>query len=143
MGCGEGELLRVLCEPAPWLTPPPPDVLPPPSEPLTSSIPVPPSPTYNDEIPNLHPVQLHGLDVSTSDLAFAVQTTAPPQNDDEVDGYRLHTGIRWEDLEVSVWKGGLETVNEEFVGVECIVSTEVSVNPPYQHKYDVDNLVQG
>lgn len=42
-------------------------------------------------------------------------------------GYRTYsTGVqRWEDLQVKIWKGGLETVNEAFIGVECIVSTEV------------------
>jgi small RNA 2'-O-methyltransferase len=74
--------------------------------------------------------QLHGLDVSASDLAFAVQTTTPPQytGSQEGSGYRLYTGVRWEDLEVTVQKGGLEIFNEEFVDVECIVSTEVLVN---------------
>jgi small RNA 2'-O-methyltransferase len=106
-------------------------VLPPPSGSSSTSDPIPSSPTYNDEIPNLHPIQLHGLDVSASDLAFAVQTTTPPQDagNEEGNGYRLHAGVRWEDLEVTVWKGGLEVINEEFVDVECIVSTEVLVNP--------------
>jgi hypothetical protein len=79
---------------------------------------------------------LYGLDVSASDLAFAVQTTTPPQEveHDEGNGYRLYTGVRWEDLEVTVWKGGLEVINEKFVDVECIVSTEVSVNFPYRSR---------
>lgn len=32
---------------------------------------------------------------------------------------------RWEDLEVNIWHGGFEAFNQEFVNVECIVSTEV------------------
>jgi hypothetical protein len=134
VGCGEGELLRVLCEPAPWLTPPPPDVLSPLPGSTPLSDPIPPSPTYNDEIPNLHTTHLYGLDVSASDLAFAVQTTTPPQEaePEEGDGYRRYTGVRWESLEVTVWKGGLEVINDTLVDVECIVSTEVSVNFPYR-----------
>jgi hypothetical protein len=43
-------------------------------------------------------------------------------------GYgHTHVGIRWEEMEAKVWKGGLEVANEEFVGIECLVSTEVSV----------------
>lgn len=127
MGCGEGDLLRVLCEPAPWLTPPPPDVLPPPSGSSSSSDPISPSPTYNDEVPNLHAIHLHGLDISASDLEFAVKTTTPfkEAGHEEGSSYRLYAGIRWEDLKVALWKGGLEVFNEEFVDVECIVSTEV------------------
>lgn len=34
---------------------------------------------------------------------------------------------RWEELEVKIWEGGLQVDNEEFVGVECIVATEVYV----------------
>jgi hypothetical protein len=107
-------------------------VLPPLPESSSSSVPTPPSPTYNDEIPNLHPTLLIGLDILSSDLAFAVQGTAPPQKevnlDEGSDEYRsrlTNVGLRWERLDVKVWKGGLEVVNEEFADVECIVSTEV------------------
>jgi hypothetical protein len=92
----------------------------------------PESPTYNttDDIPNLHVSLLHGLDISASDLAFAIERTQPPPEPEDIItgmGYRTYsTGVqRWEDLQVKIWKGGLETVNEAFVGVECIVSTEV------------------
>lgn len=132
VGCGEGQLLAVLCQPAPWLTPPPMGVLPPLPAPSSPSEPIPPSPTYNDEIPNLHPTLIVGLDISASDLAFAVQGTTPPQQevnlDEGSDEYRsrlTNVGLRWEKLDVKVWKGGLEVVNDEFVDVECIVSTEV------------------
>ncbi|KAF9466620.1 hypothetical protein BDZ94DRAFT_1127426, partial [Collybia nuda] len=132
VGCGEGQLLAVLCQPAPWLTPPPTDILCPLPSTLSSSTLTPPSPTYNDEIPNLHPTTLVGIDLSTSDLAFAVQGTTPPQSevnlDEGSDEYRsrlTNVGLRWEKLSVKVWKGGLEVVNEEFVDMECIVCTEV------------------
>ena len=127
MGCGEGQLLIVLCQPAPWLTPPPISVLQP-NDTFSSSTPQ--SPTYNDdEIPNLHISELHGLDISSEDLAFALESTAPPKKELERfgNGYRSYNaGIqRWEDLVVKVWKGGLEVINEEFVDIECIISTEV------------------
>lgn len=131
MGCGEGQLLTALCQPAPWLTPPPTSVLTPlePKSPLANEH-VPPTPTYNDdEIPNLHISELHGLDISTEELAFTIESTAPPQKEQERSGsgYRSYNvGLqRWEELIVKVWKGGLEVINEEFIDIECIISTEV------------------
>lgn len=89
---------------------------------------------YNDDdIPNLHIAELHGLDVSAPDLVFAIQATAPIAVDvaDDVGamspGFRSYTsGVqRWEPLRATVWQGGLEVVNEAFVDVECIVGMEV------------------
>lgn len=129
VGCGEGQLLGVLCQPAPYLLPPPQSILPP-VEPSTPNDPIPPSPVYNDEIPNLHMKEVHGLDISSHDLVFAVEAITPPQEEPEPlesPGYRsYHTTVqRWEELVAKVWKGGLEMINEEFVDMECIVSTEV------------------
>lgn len=92
--------------------------------------PVPASPTYNnDDMPNLHIREVHGLDISMEDLKFAIENVTPPVEVSEVDspGMRSYvTGMqRWEDLIAKIWKGGLEVINEEFVGMECIVSTEV------------------
>ena len=64
----------------------------------------------------LRPTHVAGLDISSRDLEFAVETTAQTA---------FTSDIRWEELEVKVWKGGLESVNEEFVGIECIVAMEV------------------
>jgi len=126
VGCGEGQLLAVLCQPAPWLKAPPESIL----ESQSPDESLPPTPTYNDEdTPNLHIVELHGLDVSSEDLPFAIESTAPPKEDIEVHspGYRsFRSGVqRWEELVAKVWKGGLESINEEFVDIECIVSMEV------------------
>ena len=124
--------MTALCQPAPWLTPPPISVLKPlslsPNDTTASSAPQ--SPTFNDDgIPNLHISELHGLDISSEDLAFALQGTAPPNKEQERigSGYRSYnSGIqRWEELVVKVWKGRLEVINEEFVDIECIISTEV------------------
>lgn len=131
VGCGEGQIIGVLCQPAPWLTPPPPSILPPIKPSTSPDDIVPPSPIYNDdEVPNLHIREIHGLDVSAADLAFAVSAIAPPNEEVEATlspGYRpFYRGVqRWEELLAKVWKGGLEVVNEEFIDVECIVSTEV------------------
>ncbi|RDB26089.1 Small RNA 2'-O-methyltransferase [Hypsizygus marmoreus] len=137
VGCGEGQLLTVLSQPAPWLAPPPPGFLPPPLEPPDASDTIPPSPTYNDEIPNLHMTHVMGLDISINDLQFAIQGTAPPQDEVNLeegsDQYRSHytnVGLRWENLEAKIWKGGLEVINEDFLDIECIVSTEVIEHLP-------------
>lgn len=135
VGCGEGDLLTPLCQPAPWL-PPPPDRLPPPSSGTTSDKSgSPASPNFNnlDGIPELHPSLIHGLDVSPADLEFAIERTRPSGLEAEFDPanppprtYTINL-TRFEPLDVKLWEGGLEVINEEFVGIECIVSTEVYV----------------
>ncbi|TEB34798.1 hypothetical protein FA13DRAFT_1576335, partial [Coprinellus micaceus] len=134
VGCGEGDLLTPLCQPAPWLPPPPPDRLPPPSSGTTSDKSgSPASPNFNnlDGIPELHPSLIHGLDVSPADLEFAIERTRPSGLEAEFDPanppprtYTINL-TRFEPLDVKLWEGGLEVINEEFVGIECIVSTEV------------------
>jgi hypothetical protein len=138
VGCGEGELLSALCQPAPWLAPPPAELL----SPVIDSTPtqtVPDSPVFNDEeIPNLHITTLHGLDVSAADLEFAIKATAPINLDardveelvrEQNSAYMTYSsGIqRWEELRTKVWKGGLEVINEDFVNMECITAMEVYV----------------
>jgi len=123
VGCGEGQILAVLCQPAPWLSPPPHHLL---SPLLQSSDPTPLSPTYNDEIPNLHITQLSGLDISPTDLEFAVQNTSLSQDEpNEYRSYLTNIPLRWEDIQVKIWNGCLESINEDFIDVECIISTEV------------------
>ncbi|KIL67695.1 hypothetical protein M378DRAFT_177366 [Amanita muscaria Koide BX008] len=129
VGCGEGQLLSVLCQPAPWLRPPPPEILP--LSPIDSID----SPALGDEVIWLHPTVVHGLDVSSEDLAFALREIAPIATEEPTcnsvfrSSYSTHT-VRWDDLQVKVWKGGLQTINEEFVDIECIVSTEVIEHLP-------------
>lgn len=69
------------------------------------------------------------MDICSGDLTFAVQNTAPPQSVEHQgnDIFRRSVGVRWEDLTVRLWEGGLEVINEKFADVECIISTEVSV----------------
>lgn len=82
--------------------------------------------------------EIHGLDISDEDLQFAIESVKPPKQEDEVPnspGHRFfHSSIqRWEDLTAKIWKGGLQAINDEFIDVECIVSTEVYVQPPCHH----------
>jgi len=101
IGCGEGELLNALRQPAPWLA----------SHPdLTDD--------GKEDIASIHLAHLAGLDIS-DDVEFASQATAPPPD--------VTHEIRWEPLLVKIWKGGLEEFNPEFVGIECIVASEVYV----------------
>ncbi|KAG6857401.1 hypothetical protein H0H87_004763 [Tephrocybe sp. NHM501043] len=136
IGCGEGQLLAVLCNPAPWLSPPPLHILPPFQENPCSPQDLPLSPTYNDEIPNIHPTRIIGLDISSNDLEFAVLNTAPQPEKDHNEGSDrfasryTSVSMRWEDLDAQIWKGGLEVINEDFVDIECIVSTEVIEHLP-------------
>ena len=124
VGCGEGSLISCLCNPAPWLPPPPPSILetftrPSPESINESSIRVATGDTsawYLEHAPEtfLNQTKVIGLDISLSDLEAAIQDTAPSD-------WRM----RWKPLEVELWEGGLEVVNPAFIGVECIVATEV------------------
>jgi len=78
--------------------------------------------------------EVHGLDISNEDLAFAMEAAAPPEPEEEDNsemGWRLRSltagAQRWEALTSKVWKGGLEVVNEEFRDIECIAAMEVYV----------------
>lgn len=120
IGCGEGELLATLCQPAPWLSPQShywrnrsstqnaddrlasmfDDVL------------------LNDsETRDLHPTRIAGLDINTRALQYAAEDTSPSSANPQY--------TRWEPLEVSLWHGSLDSINPTFVGAECIVATEV------------------
>ncbi|KAJ7592978.1 hypothetical protein C8J56DRAFT_929997 [Mycena floridula] len=122
IGCGEGALLEALTNAAPWLKPPPKNILPPSDYP------------NEDNITNLHPTAIAGLDISVLDLQFAIQGTAPPPNLNSSPGASVQRygsiPKRWEEMEAKIWKGGLQTLNPEFVGVECIVSSEVIEHLP-------------
>jgi hypothetical protein len=126
VGCGEGQLLSILSQPAPWLRPPPIGTI---DQGSTASS----EPT--DDFSYFSPSVLHGLDISAEDLAFAVRDTAPAATDEAsynanfLSRYTSHS-IRWEDFKVHIWKGALQKVNQEFVGIDCIVSTEVIEHLP-------------
>jgi len=127
VGCGEGQLLYALTHSAPWLKPPPPFVLSQNIEAGDSTTQQLPSPSYlDDDIPNLHISELHGLDICEEDLAFAAKGIVPKIESGIDDAPSWTVDLpRWEELTAKVWKGGLQFINEEFVDMECIVSTEV------------------
>ena len=106
VGCGEGSLLTALCNPAPWLAPPDQDSA--------------------ERFKILHISHLHGLDISDQDLQNTILSTSPPSGSSEYAYYSRI--IRWEPLQVRIWKGSLASVNEPFIGIESIVSTEVYVH---------------
>lgn len=107
VGCGEGSLLTALCNPAPWLATPDQDV--------------------TERFKILRVSHLHGLDISDDDLQNTIiSTSAPAEPTSEYAYYSRAT--RWEPLQVNIWKGSLASVNEPFIGIESIVSTEVYVH---------------
>ncbi|KIY65163.1 hypothetical protein CYLTODRAFT_379837 [Cylindrobasidium torrendii FP15055 ss-10] len=130
IGCGEGELASALVQPAPWLSPPPFDIVPPMPEedPLMS----PTRPNFNssrEPIPNLHVIRLDCLDIDANSLQVAKNGTAPPQLNEYENRWTIPQ-TRWEALTVKLWKGDLQAINEEFVDRECIVSAEVIEHLP-------------
>ncbi|RDX57381.1 hypothetical protein OH76DRAFT_1322560, partial [Lentinus brumalis] len=136
VGCGEGELLSCLCNPAPWLAPPPQDVHVLPVSPATDSASG--DDAYTAVLAELHrdilhPTKISGLDICKDDLDCTVRMTKPPpaeENNEETKSLWHRAPARWEELEVDVWEGGLEHVNPAFVGVDCIVATEVIEHLP-------------
>lgn len=115
VGCGEGSLLTALCNPAPWLATPEED--------------------STERFKILRVSHLHGLDISDNDLQNTIISTSPPSESSGEYAY-YSRAIRWEPLQVDIWKGSLASVNEPFIGIESIVSTEV-----YVHWNLVDTLV--
>lgn len=108
IGCGEGQLLAVLCQPAPSLPPPNP------------TSPTDTAPPLEDADLDLHPTHISGLDISPHALTSAIQDTSPTTANTSY--------TRWEPLKVDIWHGGLEIYNPAFVNAECIVATEVYVH---------------
>ena len=131
MGCGEGELTSCLCNPAPWLAIP----VPLPSGHDTAQADdthTTESPDHTDAIAQVKNIQddymhlrsIHALDTCSLAIELAQKACSPPPS--SKDGF-WGDYVRWEDLDVKIWKGGLEAYNPEFVGVDCIICTEVYV----------------
>ncbi|KAH7884415.1 hypothetical protein F5I97DRAFT_1450870 [Phlebopus sp. FC_14] len=119
IGCSEGALLASLCQPAPWLGPQSLSRIRRPRETddreLSSLF---ENTGLNDgDTPDLHPTRIAGLDISSRAIDLAAECTAPGSGND------LYT--RWEPLDVDLWLGSLDAINPAFVGVECIIATEV------------------
>ncbi|KAG0694920.1 hypothetical protein DFH29DRAFT_957734 [Suillus ampliporus] len=127
IGCGEGQLLAVLCQPAPSLSPPGPGVLVSTSDAISSALEL-------DDL-DLHPVRIAGLDISSHALASAIEDTSPASANASY--------TRWEPLEVNIWRGGLEVFNSAFVNAECIVATEVIEHLPENILADLAPMIMG
>ncbi|KIK99580.1 hypothetical protein PAXRUDRAFT_47575, partial [Paxillus rubicundulus Ve08.2h10] len=112
MGCGEGSLLATLCQPAPWLGPASSQD----DDHCLSSL-------FNnigcndEDTPNLHPKRIAGVDISSCDLSIAMECTSPASANP------LY--LRWEPLDVELWKGSVDVINPSFIDVECVVATEL------------------
>ena len=134
IGCGEGELLACLCNPAPWLPPERNRATPPATDPDPDR-----GPDGGDGEDGLdaaalaalhrdvlHPTRVAGLDVCASELAYAAQITAPRTAEVGAEEARAGAGpVRWAPLDVALWEGSVARVNEAFVGAECVVAMEV------------------
>jgi len=119
IGCGEGTLLGVLCQPV--------ECHPTPDDfdarfriagggeiRLRSVI---------DTVESMYPRKIAGLDVSS-----AVLQTAKGLLESQANGYPfLPPKPRWQELKVQLWNGGLQEYNPAFEGYDCIVATEVYV----------------
>ncbi|KAH9960904.1 hypothetical protein BC827DRAFT_1294816 [Russula dissimulans] len=110
-GCGEGVFLQHLTHAPPW----------------RAHTPETPAPAVFEKPDFIHVRELHGLDITRSDLLHAIDVTAPPKH-----GYGW---TRFEQLDISVWEGGLEVPNAAFKDIECIVATEVIEHLP-EHVVD-------
>lgn len=101
VGCGEGVFLQHLTHAPPWRA-------------HTAETPAPPVFENPDFI---HAQELHGLDILHDDVLYAADITGP--------AHHTYGWTRFEQLDVSIWEGGLQVPNPAFKGIECIVATEV------------------
>jgi len=119
IGCGEGTLLSVLCQPA-ECHPIPDDFdarfcVPTRDEIRLQSV--------IDTVESMYPKKIAGLDVSPVVLELAKGLL-----ENQANGYTfLPPKPRWQELKVKLWRGGMEEYNPAFNGYDCIVSTEVCV----------------
>ena len=101
VGCGEGVFLQHLTNAPPWRA-------------HTSET---PAPAVFEKPDYIHARELHGLDIHHNDLLYAADITGPSKH--------AYGWTRFEELDVSIWEGGLQVPNPAFKGIECIVCTEV------------------
>jgi hypothetical protein len=106
VGCGEGILMQHLTHTAPW----------------RAYSPSTPAPAVFEKPDLIHLRDLHGLDIGHDDLLYAIDITEPRQH--------AYDWRRFEDLDVSIWEGGLQQPNTAFKGIDCIVATEVIEHLP-------------
>lgn len=110
IGCGEGDLLRCLCEPSRERYDP--------CTPLDHDI----------SSRSLYPILLAGLDPDLWAIRVAAERTIPREFDSVAPRYAPNGTPRWDELKLKLWHGGIEDVNEDFVTrYQCFVSMEVYV----------------
>ncbi|KAI5452046.1 hypothetical protein NCC49_000989 [Naganishia albida] len=128
VGCGEGDLLRVLCEPAATV----------PEEPIRAVLESSGSDgeedmdkeDHNTDRTQTRELFLHriaGLDVDPTVIPEAVKVTAPPTEPEQTDYQFTETYVtpRWQRMECEIWQGGLEKHNRRLEGFEAIVALEL------------------
>ncbi|KAH9063898.1 hypothetical protein EDB87DRAFT_1681047 [Lactarius vividus] len=101
VGCGEGILLQNLTHTTPWRA-------------YSSST---PAPAVFEKPDLIHIREMHGLDIVHNDLLYAINITEPPE--------LAYDWTRFEELNVSIWEGGLQKPNPTFKGIDCVIATEV------------------
>jgi len=117
IGCGEGTLLSVLCQPAECH---------PTRDDFDGRFRVPNGDEIRlqsviDTVESMYPKEITGLDVSSEVLELGKALLESQAN-----GYTfMPPKPRWQGLKVQLWKGGLEEYNPAFNSYDCIVSTEV------------------
>ena len=77
----------------------------------------------------LHMRKLFAVDISLPILKEAIRIMKPPESSPG----SWHGYTRWEPLEAKFWEGGLESYNDTFVDIDCIICTEVYVFPGDEH----------
>ncbi|KDQ19351.1 hypothetical protein BOTBODRAFT_102774 [Botryobasidium botryosum FD-172 SS1] len=110
VGCGEGSLLSVLCEPAPTRA--------------SSSL-------LFASTTSIHLSHMAGIDVDENVLAQAIADTAPRVSPPNARKWEMERP-RWDPLTVEIWNGGFEERNESLLdtGFDCLASTEVVEHLP-------------
>ncbi|KAF8339590.1 uncharacterized protein EI90DRAFT_3037172 [Cantharellus anzutake] len=112
LGCGEGQLLRCLAQPAPYL--------------CDATLPLDVDVSSRDVYPSL----MAGIDICTKSLERARAATEPQEMDDSAPRYAT-VSPRWNPLTIELWHGELEVASDQFLNrFECIVSTEVVEHLP-------------
>lgn len=110
IGCGEGSLLRSLCEPSIDRYDP--------RTPLDVDITARP----------LYPTLLGGIDIDERSIRMAAERTLPRTFDPDASRFAPNGRPCWDELRLQLWHGGIETPNKDFLDrYQCFVSTEVCV----------------
>lgn len=118
LGCGEGSLLAAMCQPGLALS------CRPDFNEKYGINPSAPVLSVADKYPAININCIHGLDISEKCLALANDMIKPPNDESERPTW-TRPRPRWIETTVSLWKGGLQSFNDEFRGLDVITATEV------------------